>query len=67
MEGAETLLLFSTRKGARMMIFTCEEHVDIAIDQYVDETEQAPDLLPVDNSEKQCYFCSKQAVYVVGG
>ncbi|OKO96795.1 hypothetical protein BRO54_0348 [Geobacillus proteiniphilus] len=50
-----------------MMIFTCEEHVDIAIDQYVDETEQAPDLLPVDNSEKQCHFCSKQAVYLVGG
>ncbi|NNU83614.1 CxxH/CxxC protein [Geobacillus sp. BMUD] len=50
-----------------MMIFTCEEHVDIAIDQYVDETEQAPDLLPVDNSGKQCDFCERRAVYAVGG
>jgi len=48
------------------MIFTCEEHIDIAIDEYVDETEQAPDIAPVDNNEKQCRFCDKKAVYVVG-
>jgi CxxH/CxxC protein (TIGR04129 family) len=65
-KGAGTLLLFSTRKGARKMIFTCEEHIDIAIDEYVDETEQAPDIEPVDNNEQQCRFCEKTAVYVVG-
>lgn len=49
-----------------MMIFTCEEHIDMAIDEYVDETEQAPDVMFVDNREKLCRFCEKKAVYAVG-
>ncbi|AGT33850.1 hypothetical protein M493_18225 [Geobacillus genomosp. 3] len=48
------------------MIFTCEEHIDVAIDEYVEETEQAPDISPVDNNERPCWFCGKKAVYVVG-
>ncbi|BBW98025.1 CxxH/CxxC protein [Geobacillus sp. FSL W8-0032] len=48
------------------MIFTCEEHIDAAIDEYVDETERAPDLAPVDNDENRCWFCGKRAIYVVG-
>jgi CxxH/CxxC protein (TIGR04129 family) len=50
------------------MFICCEEHVDLAIDMYVDETEQAPNISPilVDNSGKSCDFCENKAVYIVG-
>jgi CxxH/CxxC protein (TIGR04129 family) len=50
------------------MFLCCEEHVDMAIDMYVDETEQAPNvsLIPVDNSAQSCDFCENKAVYIVG-
>jgi CxxH/CxxC protein (TIGR04129 family) len=55
-------------KGVGPMFICCEEHVDIAIDMYVDETEQAPNisLIPVDNSDQSCDFCENKAVYIVG-
>ncbi|BDG45398.1 CxxH/CxxC protein [Saccharococcus caldoxylosilyticus] len=50
------------------MFICCEEHVDMAIDMYVDETEQAPNisLISVDNSGQSCDFCENKAVYIVG-
>jgi CxxH/CxxC protein (TIGR04129 family) len=50
------------------MFVCCEEHVDIAIDMYVDEVEQPPNisLIPVDNSDQSCDFCENKAVYIVG-
>jgi CxxH/CxxC protein (TIGR04129 family) len=55
-------------KGVGPMYLCCEEHVDMAIDMYVDETEQAPNvsLITVDNSDQSCDFCENKAVYIVG-
>lgn len=50
------------------MIACCEEHIELAIDVYVDKTEQAPEIsrIFVDKKKKVCEFCSKQAEYMVG-
>ena len=50
------------------MIYSCEEHVDIAIDTIVDDYETFPQLTKlkdVDNSPKTCEFCQQQAIYLV--
>ncbi|GMB09789.1 CxxH/CxxC protein (TIGR04129 family) [Thermolongibacillus altinsuensis] len=51
-----------------MMWKCCEEHVDLAIDMYVDEMEAAPEIqsVPVDKSDERCDFCQNRAAYVVG-
>jgi CxxH/CxxC protein (TIGR04129 family) len=55
-------------KGGEAMFVCCEEHVELAIDMYVDKADKAPEItyISVDNREKQCDFCSNQAVYMVG-
>lgn len=49
------------------MIYSCEEHVDIALDSVVDEYETFPDLskIDVDNLSTTCEYCQNQAVYIV--
>jgi CxxH/CxxC protein (TIGR04129 family) len=51
-----------------MKIYTCEEHVDIALDTIVDELETFPLLtkIDVDNLSTTCEYCEKPAVYIVG-
>jgi len=46
----------------------CDEHIELAIDMYVDEKEIAPEIekLPVDNPNPNCDFCKNKAIYVVG-
>jgi CxxH/CxxC protein (TIGR04129 family) len=46
----------------------CEEHIELAIDMYVDEKERAPEMekIPVDKQTLCCDFCGSQAVYIVG-
>ncbi|ANB59456.1 CxxH/CxxC protein [Anoxybacteroides amylolyticum] len=46
----------------------CLEHVELAIDMYVDNEERAPQIIaiPVDKQTKLCEFCAKQAEYIVG-
>ena len=51
------------------MIFCCEEHVELALDEAVDELETAPILEKVEageNSAPSCGYCGKQATYMVG-
>jgi CxxH/CxxC protein (TIGR04129 family) len=54
-------------KGEEKMIYSCEEHVDIALDSIVVKYETYPvlDKVPVDKLSTICEFCKKQAVYVV--
>lgn len=58
-------------KGANCMIYCCEEHVDIALDNIVDQFETAPKLTKVsevpgvDNREQTCGYCEKPAIYIV--
>lgn len=49
------------------MIYSCEEHVEIALDEVVDEYETYPVLskVDVDNLSATCEYCQNAAVYVV--
>ena len=50
------------------MIYSCEEHIDIAIDTIVDEYETFPLMSKVSNEGElstTCEFCRNKAVYIV--
>jgi CxxH/CxxC protein (TIGR04129 family) len=49
------------------MIYSCEEHVEIALDTIVDEFETFPLLtkLDVDNLSTSCEYCQNPATYIV--
>ncbi|WP_102273378.1 CxxH/CxxC protein [Cytobacillus massiliigabonensis] len=50
------------------MIYSCEEHVDIAIDTVVDEYETFPQLSKVSKEQElstTCEYCRNNAVYIV--
>ncbi|MGZ4159432.1 MAG: CxxH/CxxC protein [Neobacillus sp.] len=49
------------------MIYSCEEHVEIALDTIVDEFETFPLLtkLDVDNLSTTCEYCQNPATYIV--
>ncbi|MEH7345872.1 CxxH/CxxC protein [Bacillus sp. JJ1532] len=50
------------------MIYSCDEHVDIAIDTIVDEYETFPMLTKISDEEKlstPCEYCRNQAIYLV--
>ncbi len=45
-------------------IFACMEHVEQAIDDYVNLKEAAPQLIKADEDEK-CSYCQKTAEYLI--
>ncbi|CAM3940730.1 CxxH/CxxC protein [Mesobacillus zeae] len=50
------------------MKYCCEEHVELALDEAVDEYETAPKLekiKDVDNENATCGYCGQAAVYIV--
>ncbi|MDG5472380.1 CxxH/CxxC protein [Jeotgalibacillus sp. ET6] len=52
----------------KMKIYCCEEHVELALDVFVDEEETFPELRTVDNPERlstNCEYCRNQAAYLV--
>ena len=57
----------SVWKGEGKMIYSCEDHVEIALDEVVDEYGTFPVLtkIDVDNSSTPCEYCQNNAVYVV--
>jgi CxxH/CxxC protein (TIGR04129 family) len=51
-----------------MILYCCEEHVDMALDEVVYECETYPILTSVEEKEKlstACEYCQNRAVYVV--
>ena len=44
-------------------IYACEEHVDMAIDDYVNEFAEAPEVLKEEINK--CHYCQLKAVYVI--
>ncbi|TLS35413.1 CxxH/CxxC protein [Pseudalkalibacillus caeni] len=50
------------------MIYCCEEHIDMALDDSVDNSEQPP-IMDKLSAEKQlsttCEYCPKSAIYIV--
>ncbi|WLR50834.1 CxxH/CxxC protein [Bacillus tianshenii] len=50
------------------MIFCCKEHVDLALDDIVDESGTAPQLEEAkfeENDDKRCAYCENEAKYMV--
>ncbi|MBO8175868.1 CxxH/CxxC protein [Aeribacillus pallidus] len=50
------------------MIFTCKEHVELALDVIVDEYETAPHLTELPEEKKlstTCEYCENHAEYMV--
>ena len=50
------------------MLYSCEEHIDIALDEQVDESGLPPELNKIANSAQlstPCTFCKEPAIYVV--
>ncbi|MFE8697674.1 CxxH/CxxC protein [Cytobacillus sp. FJAT-53684] len=50
------------------MIYSCEEHVDVAIDTVVDEYETFPQLSKISEDNKlstACEYCQNPAIYMV--
>ncbi|WP_426351040.1 CxxH/CxxC protein [Alloiococcus sp. CFN-8] len=43
-------------------IYCCEEHVDMAFDDFLLEIEETPDLMKVDK-DTSCDYCSEKALY----
>jgi CxxH/CxxC protein (TIGR04129 family) len=55
-------------KGEGRMIYSCAEHVDIAIDSIVNEYETFPILEQISDEEKlstTCEYCKNSAIYMV--
>ncbi|WP_083979018.1 CxxH/CxxC protein [Bacillus alveayuensis] len=47
----------------------CEEHIEIAIDMFVDEKQTAPNIQKIKENHSlstTCDLCEKPAVYIVG-
>lgn len=43
--------------------FACEDHVNIAIDEFINEYEEFPIL--EQNTEVKCKFCDRNSIYVI--
>ncbi|QSX05011.1 CxxH/CxxC protein [Sedimentibacter sp. zth1] len=47
----------------KVLIFACKEHVEMVIDDYVNEFEVAPKIEVC--TDKVCKYCSNQSEYVI--
>lgn len=50
-------------------MYCCEEHIELAIDMYVDEKELAPEIEKIEKNSKlstSCELCANPAIYIVG-
>ncbi|MDQ0230921.1 CxxH/CxxC protein [Metabacillus malikii] len=51
-------------------MYCCDEHIELAIDMYVDEKELAPEIEKISAGQQElsttCDLCENQAVYIVG-
>lgn len=44
-------------------IYACREHVEMAIDDFVNKTETAPQIIKVEN--EKCSYCKDDAEYQI--
>ncbi|MCR3920977.1 MAG: CxxH/CxxC protein [Firmicutes bacterium] len=53
------------------MYVACQEHIDHAIEAYIDKFERSPDLYLLDRIDigetkpERCHFCERTPVYLV--
>lgn len=45
------------------IIYACKEHVEMAIDDFVNSTEEAPQIIKIEN--KKCNYCDEKAEYEI--
>ena len=45
------------------VIYSCLEHVEMAIDDFVNNTEAAPEVLKIQN--EKCSYCKEDAQYEI--
>jgi len=50
-------------KDNREEIYACLEHVDMAIDEFLVDVEDAPNITEVENDKLKCMFCEEKAKY----
>ncbi|WP_245154029.1 CxxH/CxxC protein [Jeotgalibacillus proteolyticus] len=56
------------KERENMKIYCCKEHVELAMDIFVDEEETFPALHTVDNLKQlstHCEYCRNEAAYLV--
>lgn len=47
-------------------IYCCKEHVDMAIDEFLVDVEEAPEISLCDkDATDKCYFCDEKALYKI--
>ena len=51
------------KMNSKSGIYTCREHIDIGIDDFVNTNHQAPDVEII--KDKKCDYCDKKAVYKI--
>lgn len=44
-------------------IYACKEHIEMAIDDFVNSTEEAPQIIKFEN--EKCNYCNEQAEYEI--
>ncbi|HAQ39651.1 MAG TPA: CxxH/CxxC protein [Clostridiales bacterium] len=47
------------------VIYACKEHVEMAIDDFVNTAEAAPQIIKVQN--ERCSYCEEKAEYEIKG
>lgn len=49
-----------------IVIYACTEHIDVAIDDYVNSEEKAPEMkIVTEEQNKKCTYCIEKAKYVL--
>ncbi|SHE85850.1 CxxH/CxxC protein, BA_5709 family [Seinonella peptonophila] len=46
-------------------LYTCEEHIEIALDEFVDQLTLAPEMEKITSPNEKCFFCQQQARYLL--
>lgn len=47
----------------KKVIYACDEHIEIALDDFINQYEEAPETFLVD--DKKCSYCDKIAKYEI--
>ena len=46
-------------------IYACNQHVEIALDDFINKYEKAPEIFETFNKKFKCSYCEKNAKYVI--
>ncbi|MDD2495913.1 MAG: CxxH/CxxC protein [Tissierellia bacterium] len=47
------------------IIYACTKHIEVAIDDYVNFEEKAPQMKSVTDEHKKCTYCNERAQYML--